>query len=157
MTIAGKSIDYKTVINLLREQNKETKPSFSVTETESREVTSEFKVNLNDQRDSIVNDLLKDISIAISEEQKDLRRHRIKAIKYLSIFLSIVTIAVFTLLYIMILLEKGETSVRLSLIAAVFADTLGLVYIVFRYLFADAHKNHDEVKDILKIYSESKD
>lgn len=150
-------ISFTSLIDQLSKENNQKKPSSKVTEIESVEVSKVSKISISDERDAIVNNLLTVITDGISDEQNDLRKHRKTAIMLLSFFLSIVTVAVFVLLYLMILLDKGELSVRLALITAVFADTLGLVYIVFRYLFDDAHKNHSEIKDILKIYNKNVD
>lgn len=113
------------------------------------------RISISDQRKDIVNNFLKGLNDIVGSEQKDLRNHRKYGMIGLAIFLGMTTIAVFVLLFIMIIEDKGTQTVQLALIAAVFADTLGLVYIVFKYLFADSHRLFEFYKEIVSLYEEN--
>lgn len=96
-------------------------------------------------RHKIINDLLTELISPLSTEQKEKIYYRQGALIVFSIYFSLVTIAVFALLFKFSCdgYSEQEANVAKFLISGLFVNLVGLIIIIFKYLF-------DEKNSVLK-------
>ncbi len=96
-------------------------------------------------RHKIINDLLTKLTEPLTAEQKDKIRYRKIALKIFSAYFYRVTIAVFILLLVFCIggYSEQEAKVAKYLISGLFVNLVGLIIIIFKYLF-------DEKSSVLK-------
>lgn len=96
-------------------------------------------------RHKIINDLLTELISPLSTEQKEKIHYRQEALKIFSIYFCGVTVAVFVLLCVFCFggYSEQEANVAKFLISGLFVNLVGLIIIIFKYLF-------DEKNSVLK-------
>lgn len=97
------------------------------------------------QRHKIINELLTKLTKPLTDEQKDKIRYREIALKIFSTYFRWVTIAVFIMLFVFCDggYSEQEAKVAKYLISGLFVNLVGLIIIIFKYLF-------DEKNSVLK-------
>lgn len=97
------------------------------------------------QRHKIINELLTKLTKPLTDEQKDKISYRKIALKIFSTYFRWVTIAVFFLLLVFCIggYSEQEAKVAKYLISGLFVNLVGLIIIIFKYLF-------DEKNSVLK-------
>lgn len=96
-------------------------------------------------RHKIINDLLTELISPLSTEQKEKIHYRQETLKIFSTYFCWVTIAVFFLLLVFCIggYSEQEAKVAKYLISGLFVNLVGLIIIIFKYLF-------DEKNSVLK-------
>lgn len=96
-------------------------------------------------RHKIINNLLNKLISPLSTEQEEKNKYRKKALIVFSIYFGLVTIVVFALLFKFSCdgYSEQEANVAKFLISGLFVNLVGLIIIVFKYLF-------DEKNSLLK-------
>lgn len=96
-------------------------------------------------RHKIINDLLTELISPLSTEQKEKIYYRQEALKIFSTYFCGVTVAVFVLLCVFCFggYSEQEANVAKFLISGLFVNLVGLIIIIFKYLF-------DEKNSVLK-------
>ncbi|WP_431770750.1 hypothetical protein [Streptococcus gallolyticus] len=96
-------------------------------------------------RHKIINNLLNKLISPLSTEQEEKNKYRKKALIVFSIYFGLVTIVVFALLFKFSCdgYSEQEANVAKFLISGLFVNLVGLIIIVFKYLF-------DETNSLLK-------
>ncbi len=96
-------------------------------------------------RHRIINDLLANLTSPLSDEQKEKIYYRKEALKIFSSYFRWVTIAVFIMLFVFCDggYSEQEAKVAKYLISGLFVNLVGLIIIIFKYLF-------DEKNSVLK-------
>ena len=96
-------------------------------------------------RHKIINNLLNELIAPLSTEQEEKNKYRKKALIVFSIYFGLVTIAVFALLFKFSCdgYSEQEANVAKFLISGLFVNLVGLIIIIFKYLF-------DEKNSVLK-------
>ncbi|MBC2575231.1 hypothetical protein [Peptostreptococcus canis] len=105
-------------------------------------------------RHRIINDLLKELKAPLTNEQKSKLRYRSRVLISFSIYFIIVTGLFFLLLFC--LAKDGytseETKVGMALVTGFFVNIIGLVVIIFKYLFDD---KNSLMKDMINLITET--
>lgn len=106
------------------------------------------------KRHSIINDLLEDLIDPLKNEQKSKVKYRKTILIAFSIYFVVVTFLFFGILFCF--MQNGyteyETKVSIALITGFFVNIIGLVVIIFKYLFDD---KNSLMKDMIKLITET--